>query len=247
MIAPHPDDELFATAIIRDLQRQGYSVKIATFYLDKKRNDEFKRATCRLSCDCLRINNGECYDGKYHEKALVLKESLEQVYHAGYKTFIIPILEGGHQDHDTIAAILSKILISQDRLSDAIYYSTYFSAYRQLYFTHRSRAPRNYMGFRRANLFSNARELATILHLWITCYPSQTKSLLLLLPTLIARIFANRFHGFVIHDTIRYKNIDDIIELSTILRTGEGPLYEFHNRITYSEWCKSIACLNDQT
>lgn len=175
----------------------------------------------------------------------MLKKSLEQLYDAGYDKIIIPLLEGGHQDHDTIAAILSRIMISDARHSDTIYYSTYFSAFRSLYFTHRSRSPRNYSGFRRANIFSNGIELARILSLWITCYRSQTKTWILLLPALVIRVFANRFYGFMLENKSISNNFNDMLESISTLSPDEVPLYEFHARVSYAEWASNIADLND--
>ena len=140
LIAPHPDDELFALSIIRNLKKKSFSVTLASFNLGPRRVSEFNLSARFLGCESIFIG-GHFTDGDYHKKFLLLKQALVRLFYEKYDKFVLPLLEGGHQDHDSLS-LAATLVLSDEKCSDKIiYYGTYYSAFRSVFFAHRWNEP----------------------------------------------------------------------------------------------------------
>ena len=234
ILCAHPDDEIFIFPHITNFPITHYEIS-ALFFTESL----IRRKEAELSCNLkgwnilfssnygLNFNDGELHL-KFRELDLFIKKILEE-YHIVFS----PVIEGGHQDHDTIGfSIYMKAL--QDKDKHFYFYTTYtalgnFGLYKIM-------SNSNYASslFIQDKKFSKRINIRPLLF-FFKVYKSQFKTGLLLSVPWIIQIILNKYiYTFKIKKNLCLKQDKLIYEIK-----GK-PLFELHNRCTKRNWIRTI-------
>ena len=102
IVAPHPDDEIFAIKKLSAIQGTECSVSVLYLSGTSKRIEEATRSCSYLRFETIVPAKSLFTDGLFHENFEEVKEVIAEIA-VNYDCILAPALEGGHQDHDTVA------------------------------------------------------------------------------------------------------------------------------------------------
>jgi LmbE family N-acetylglucosaminyl deacetylase len=235
VIAPHADDEIFAIPYIAYAQKSGVAIDILFLGADPKRRREATK-----SCRHLKAKGifGEdlglaIEDGKYHEKILEIVDIIKNLS-LKHEKILAPVVEGGHQDHDTawLAVALTDAI---NKTNKGSYYQTYTARGRRGLFITCS-AENQYTPDIFKKVWTTTKlMLVKRLFLAVSSYKSQYKTWTFLLAGLVIKWSSGE-----VRETILTCKGMDIYCLNKILYSlsGKACLYELHSRIQQSCWQK---------
>ena len=237
VLAPHPDDEIFALPYINYFRKFNTEITILFITSSNKRKNEAIKACNFLKCKHLFASDlgYDFKDGYIHLNFLSLKNLIKK-HTKKYKTVLSPILEGGHQDHDTIAlATLYENYSNKE--TKFIYYPTYTSInVSSLYsvMTDNKYCKKTFCLIKEKYTHVPFKSL----YLMFIIYKSQRFSWLLLLIPFLITIFkfknANYYQLSFSGKSIKKKINSNI---------SRKPLYSIHKRCSQKEWMKSVSLI----
>ena len=237
VLAPHPDDEIFALPYINYFRKFNTEITILFITSNTKRRNEAINSCNFLKCKHLFASDlgYEFKDGYIHLNFLSLK-NLIQKYTKKYKTVLSPILEGGHQDHDTIA-LASLYANYSNKKTKFVYYPTYTAINKSILYSVMSK--NNYC----KNIFFLIKQKYIhmpfkSLYLMFIIYKSQRLSWLFLLFPFLITMFKIKY-AYYFELSISGKLINKKLN-SNISRK---PLYSIHKRCSQKEWMKSVSLI----
>lgn len=235
IICAHPDDEIFTFRQIENFPETNYEIS-ALFFTESKIRRKEAELSCNLNKWKILFSSDygvNLYDGKFHlkfrELDIFIKSILEE-----FQVILSPVIEGGHQDHDTIGlSIYMNALKHKDK--QFYFYTTYtalssFGLYKVM--SKSNYAEALFVEDKKFSKKINLRPLS----FFFKVYKSQFKSgFLLSIPWIIQMLF-NKYIC-----TYKIKNIS-YLKLDKIIYEIKGtPLFEIHRRCTKNNWLKTIS------
>ena len=231
IIAPHSDDEIFTLPFIYSDLNKFNQLDLLLVENDPKRIKEAFLSANINSLNLILMPKEYNFKGLYfHEKFDLLINYFLDIWE-DYDLILAPLLEGGHQDHDTICAaiLLSKEL--SEGFSKLILYSTYRNYHK---------IPWIYQCGVSSELFSDylievdipRNIIYLILRTILLCYRSQYKTWIMLLPALLISIIRSNYGKFVLANELRFQDIMKTMPQKT--------LYEIYRGLNSEEWLYTI-------
>ena len=237
VIAPHPDDEIFALPYINYFKKLNTEITILFITSNSKRKNEAIKSSNFLKCKYLFASDlgYEFKDGYIHLNFVLLKDLIKK-YTKNFKTVLSPILEGGHQDHDSIA-LATLYANYSNKKTEFVYYPTYTAINKSIFYSVMSQ--NKYC----KNIFFLIKQKYMHMpfksfYLMFIIYKSQSLSwLFLVVPYLITicRIRNANYYKLSICEKLIEEKINSNISLK--------PLYEIHKRCSQKEWMKSVSLI----
>ena len=232
IIAPHADDELFVLDFL-----YSRSFKFNKIYLLVLDNNYQRRLESQLFCSALGIklidypNNAFFLeDGIFHTKFSELNSYLlEQI--KKYSLILSPMIEGGHQDHDTVA---SSLLFLKDKFNfnKEIWFFPCYGNFKRFPFIYKCGLDNNKYKINQIKYDKSKNWLIRIIFLILSCYKSQYKSWALIFPALF--ISRNIFNSnkLISAQSLYFKNIAKYLPNKC--------LYSVYRGISKKKWLMSL-------
>ncbi len=233
ILCPHPDDEIFVFPLIKNFSKED-EVSVLYFTSTKIRRKEAEKSCFLNKWNSIfardlgfTFNDGLIHKN-YEELNLLITSFFEN-----YNIFISPIIEGGHQDHDSVGYCILKNAINK-KIRNCYFYTTYsalgnFGLY--LVMSECKYAKSIFQIDKKSKIKIPLKSI----FLMVNLYKSQLITwLLLLIPFLIKYTFGNQIYFYKIKPNLFESKINLIESLS-----GK-PLYEIHNRCKKIKWIKSV-------
>lgn len=236
ILLPHADDEIFALGLIDKFKKSGLKVFLVLLTGTDERANEHIRSCSLIGCHHISLPRTSKMDGNLHSNFLTLEDSLESlIFKIKPKFIACPLLEGGHQDHDS-TCIVTEAILSRKCFKEIslYYYSTYY------------RLGSSYLfGVARKNsLFEDysidysglTSRLATGFQglMLILLYRSQLKSWVILLIPYIVSMLSGSAMGF--KSVYKITNKIDIMKKLKTISLFNRPLYAVYGRINERYW-----------
>ena len=228
IISPHSDDELFGFPFIDSIKK---NFDVLLLENDEKRYKESIKSS-RINGFNLKIYKGEkVAKGNFFHKILdqLILDFLK--FFDDYDLILSPMIEGGHQDHDTVCFALLYCKKIKEGKAKLFFYSTYRSIER--------------LPFMYACGFSKDIPKDTIIKFPITkkillkifktifiSYKSQYKTWLFLLPALFIAYLKGDLNKVCDAEKLDFKKIKQFVP--------KMPLYQKYRNLKRDEWLKEI-------
>ena len=228
VISPHSDDELFGFPFIDSIKK---NFDVLLLENDEKRYKESIKSS-RINGFNLKIYKGEkVAKGNFFHKILdqLILDFLK--FFDDYDLILSPMIEGGHQDHDTVCFALLYCKKIKEGKAKLFFYSTYRSIER--------------LPFMYACGFSKDIPKDTIIKFPITkkillkifktifiSYKSQYKTWLFLLPALFIAYLKGDLNKVCDAEKLDFKKIKQFVP--------KMPLYQKYRNLKRDEWLKEI-------
>ena len=228
VISPHSDDELFGFPFIDSIKK---NFDVLLLENDEKRYKESIKSS-RINGFNLKIYKGEkVAKGNFFHKILdqLILDFLK--FFDDYDLILSPMIEGGHQDHDTVCFALLYCKKIKEGKAKLFFYSTYRSIER--------------LPFMYACGFSKDIPKDTIIKFPITkkillkifktifiSYKSQYKTWLFLLPALFIAYLKGDLNKVCDAEKLDFKKIKQLVP--------KMPLYQKYRNLKRDEWLKEI-------
>ena len=234
IIAPHPDDEIFALRKLKAVQNAKDSVSILFLSGDNSRLCEAKESCNYLGVKAvINCENEENIlpDGLFHQNIRYLIRLLEKECY-DFDMVLAPALEGGHQDHDTTALAVLYLQGKFINKNTQLYFYPCYTSWKETFFfkvNSRSQYSGNLMS---PLILKNSRpDYKTEVRLAYCIYKTQRRSWLLLYPVMLTRDLLRK-------PEIIYKASENAyyLGLNIINTLKRKPLYESHGRLKFEEW-----------
>ena len=231
IIAPHSDDEIFTLPFIYSDFNKFKELDLLLIENDPKRIREAFLSANINSLNLILMPKEYNFEGLYfHKKVDVLINYFLDIWD-DYDLILAPLLEGGHQDHDTVCAAILFCKELSKGFSTLILYPTYRN-YRKL--------PWMYQCGVSSELFSDCllkvnipkNIIYLLLKTILLCYQSQYKTWLFLIPAILLSMIRSSYGKFVLANDLRLKDL-----IKTI---PQKPLYEIYRGLNYEEWLDTI-------
>ena len=234
ILCPHPDDEIFTFPFFRSEFFSDSKVTALFFTGNPIRNQEAKKSCFLNKWKCLFASDlgynfvDSIIHFNYKELNLLINKLFDE-----FHIILSPLIEGGHQDHDTISYCIVKNALL--RKSDKVYfYSTYSAFGRFGFFSVMSK--NNYASdiYKKKSIKFEHCPKKSLKHMF-GVYKSQSKSwLLILLPYLLNIILRKSAYIYTLNESLLdYKK-------PLINKLKGKPLYEIHERCKKFNWFKHI-------
>lgn len=228
IISPHSDDEIFALPFIYSLDNEFKSIDLLLVECDFKRYEEAKLSAKMHKFNLLVMPFEYNLKGlEFHKKIPLLVSYLKKIWNS-YDLVLSPLIEGGHQDHDSISAAL---LLSKEKVytkSKVIFYATYSNfQFLPILYTCRV-SKRKFSKYIFKVNFERKKLIILYLRTIYFCYKSQWKSWILLFPSILVGFINSDIRNFVVADQF---NFDDIYWIAS-----KKPLYEIYRGLSFKKW-----------
>ena len=234
ILCPHADDEIFTFPFIRSEIFSDFKVTALFFTETFVRKKEAKKSCFLNHWESLfAFDLGYKFiDSLIHINYKELNSLINELFDK-YQIIFSPLIEGGHQDHDTIAYSVIKNSIL--RKSNKVYFYPTYSAFGRLgLFSVMS--PNNYFSdiFKMKNMKFKHCPVKSLRHMF-GVYKSQIKSwLLILIPYFFNIVFKKYAKIYTLNNNL-LKNEKPIIAM-----LKGTPLFEIHKRCEKSTWLNYI-------
>ena len=234
IIAPHPDDEVFAIKKVKAIKNINDSVSILFLSGSTLRLNEAKESCKYLGFEYLTMQRTEqdlLQDGLFHEKFKALITVLERLCE-GFNLVLSPAIEGGHQDHDTTSLALLCSLETFKRNNTQIYFYPCYTSWKETFLykaNSRSTYLNDLMVPSKINITNSC--IREEMHLAYCIYKTQLKTWLFLYPVMLVRYLMRR-------PEIIYKVNENAYHqgLNIMNSFKQRPLYEIHGRLKLKAW-----------
>ena len=238
VLAPHPDDEIFALPYINHFKKINFDITILFLTSNFRRRNEAIKSCNFLKCKYLFASDLGFLlkDGSLHSNFNKLK-TLIKIHTKNYQTILSPLLEGGHQDHDTtsLATIIANCINKKQKF---IYYPTYCSINKSFFYSVMSKNE-----YCKNTFFLIKKKYKQLplksFYLMFIVYKSQRFSWFLLLIPFLITIFRDKYSS--LYKLSKNKNL---IKKNLYLNIDQNPLYSIHKRCSQKEWMKSVSIKN---
>ncbi len=231
IISPHSDDEIFTFPFIYSKENKFGSIDLLLIEKDFKRYKEAQKSAKINSLNLILMPKEFNFKGLYfHENFNNLVKYFKLIWKE-YDLILAPLIEGGHQDHDSTCAALFLSKEKRDFNAKVILYSTY-RGLKFLPWIYTCGISSNYNPI---NIFAVTPKKSLFYIFFKTvfiCYKSQLKTWLLLFPAILKSYLKTDFNKFVNGDNFTFKDI--------VSKSPKLPLYEIYRGITKEEWEKSL-------
>ena len=228
IVSPHSDDELFALPFISSLKQ---NVDVLLLENDEQRYKESIMSS-KINRFNLKIYRGEkVAKGNFFHK--ILKQLIFDFANLfdNYDLILSPIIEGGHQDHDTVCFALLYCKKIKNGKAKLFFYSTYRSV-EKLPFIYTCGFSKNIPKDSIIKVSIPKDILLKIFYTVMIAYKSQYKTWLLLLPALVLTNFKGDFNKLCDADKLDFKRIKKFIP--------KIPLYQKYRNLKRDQWIKEI-------
>ncbi|MBO8240545.1 hypothetical protein HA152_07490 [Prochlorococcus marinus XMU1412] len=230
VLCPHPDDEIFTFPFIKQFNTKKYKIN-ALFFIGNsiRRKEAIKSCLMNNWQPIFASDLGyEFVDGCLHKSYEELDNIIKELFNK-FDIILSPVIEGGHQDHDTIGLCTALNLIKNNN-KIVYFYSTYTALGSFGLFSVMSNNKYSDNVF--LNKKNNLRELPIkSLYFMFIVYKSQCLSWIFLFIPYIFNIILNRPARIF---TLNYKLISD--KNSIFRKLKNKPLYEIHKRCNKLDW-----------
>lgn len=236
IVSPHADDEIFTLPFILSENTSFDNIDFLVIENDKKRYKEAEKSA-KLNKFNFKIYEGTTKaDGEcFHKIIFELSKYFDQLWEK-YDAILSPMIEGGHQDHDSTSIALLHSKEKQKNKAKLIFYPTYRSSeFLPLLYSCgiSKRVPQSYV-FK----FSMPKDILILIYKnVIFSYKSQYKTWLLLLPTIFFSYVKGNLNKFCYADNISYSEILKLIP--------NKPLYQTYRNLKREEWFREINKLHN--
>jgi len=234
ILCPHPDDEIFTFPFFKS-DFFSDSVVTAIFFTETPLRKKEAKKSCFLNKwqPIFAFDLGYYFiDSLIHLNYKELNFLINKIFDE-YQIILSPLIEGGHQDHDTISYSIVKNAVQ--RKTDKVYfYSTYSAFGRFGLFSVMSKNDYAKDIFKMKSIKFEHCLGKSLKHMFVV-YKSQAKSwLLILIPYLFNIIFKKHTHIYTLNNSIfDYKK--------PIINLLKGkPLYEIHKRCKKLSWVNQL-------
>tara|TARA_A100001035_G_scaffold249054_1_gene219523 strand:- start:5482 stop:6213 length:732 start_codon:yes stop_codon:yes gene_type:complete len=233
ILSPHPDDEIFAFPFINADFLGASSISVLFFIESSIRKKEAQRSCILNNWEALFISDWgyKFFDSLIHLDYKNLNNILQKIF-ADYEIIFSPLIEGGHQDHDTIGFCTLKNL--ENFKNKKIYFYPTYTSYGKLgLFT--VMHSNNYSNsiFKELEKEFKHRPLKTFYYIFFV-YKSQYLSWLLISFPYVFNLLKKRTAKLYVLKKSRLSNL----EIFEIL--NGTPLFEIHKRCKQSSWKNSL-------
>lgn len=231
IIAPHSDDEIFTLPFIYSNSNKFKELDLLIIENDSKRIREAFLSANINSLNLILMPSEYNFKGLYfHKKVDLLINYFLDIWD-NYDLILAPLLEGGHQDHDTVCAAILFCKELSKVSPKLILYSTYRNYLK---------IPWIYQCGLSTELFSDyllevkipKKIIYLITKTILLCYGSQYKSWLLLLPAILISMIRSNYGKFVLANELKLKDIMNIMP--------QKPLYQIYRGLKPQEWLETI-------
>jgi len=228
IISPHSDDELFGFPFIDSIKK---NFDVLLLENDKERYKESIKSS-QINGFNLKIYKGEkVARGNFFHK--ILDQLILDLFKFfdDYDLILSPMIEGGHQDHDTVCFALLYCKKIKEGKAKLFFYSTYRSIERFpfMYTCGFSKdIPKNTI----FKVAMTKKILLKIIKTIFMSYKSQYKTWLLLLPALFIAYLKGDLNKVCDADKIDFKKIKQLVP--------KMPLYQKYRNLKRDEWLKEI-------
>ncbi|MCR8538779.1 MAG: hypothetical protein JJ848_000280 [Prochlorococcus marinus CUG1439] len=231
IICPHADDELFTFGLIYSLENCFKEIDLLLIGSDKLRQKETSISSKINKLNFITLPKDiKFIDSLYHIDFVSLKKYFLTILF-DYDLILSPLIEGGHQDHDTVTAALLKCKETKNFNSKILLYSTYrsMSIFPNLF---RCGIPKGLFIDHRYFFSFTLKGFSRFIKTILVAYKSQYFSWLLLLPSL--------FIAYILRD-LNFMIVADNLSLEYILRMiPKRPLYQTYRGLKKSSWLEYI-------
>lgn len=233
IICPHADDELFTFGLLYSRENRFKEIDLLLIGFDKDRQKETIISSKINRFNLIYLpNNIKCKDSLYH----INFKSLQKYFLKNlddYDLVISPLIEGGHQDHDTVTAALLKSKETKNFDSRILLYSTYRSM-NILPYLFRCGIPRGLYNEHRYYFNFTPKSFVRFATTILKAYKSQYSSWLILLPFLFIAYISKELNSMVLADNLT---------LEYFLRSSpKNTLFQTYRNLRRSSWLKYIQC-----
>ena len=229
ILCPHPDDEIFALPLVKQFPKEDeVSVLYLTSTLIRRKEAEkscfLNKWNSIFACDLGFFFNDGLIHQKYKELNLLIFKLIKK-----YNIFISPIIEGGHQDHDSVGYCILKNSIHKN-VNNFYFYTTYtafgnFGLYKVM---SKSKYAKSIF-----HIDKNTKNKIPIKSFFVMFYLYKSQIItwiLLFIPFLIKFTFANQIYYYKIKPDFLKSKLN-------LLESLKGrPLYEIHKRCKKRKW-----------
>ena len=230
ILCPHPDDEIFVFPVVNS-DLIGKAKISALFFIESKvRRKEAQQSCLRKNWEALFISDfGYSFtDSLVHINYENLNNVLLKIFN-DYAIILSPLIEGGHQDHDTIGfCTVMNAKYLRDR--KIYFYPTYTSFGQYGLFSIMASNTYSNKVFTRIKRNFTHYPLESFYHMFFI-YKSQLKSWLLVLLPYIFNLVQKRPAQLYILKTNSFSSKNKLLK-----KLKGRPLYEIHKRCKQNIW-----------
>ena len=230
IIAPHADDEIFTFPFIYSQDNKFDSIDLLLLENDKKRCNEAIKSSKLNSMNIKFLKEHNLKGLYFHQKIDFLIDKFSKLFNR-YDLILAPLIEGGHQDHDSCCAALFISKESKTSNTEIVLYSTYRN-YDLLPYIYTCGISKKYFSKEIFSVKFSNKILFLCLKTILICYRSQYKTWILLLPAILFSYFTSNINKFVDGDNL---NFEDIIK-----KVPNKPLYAIYRGLDKEVWLKSL-------
>ena len=231
IISPHADDELFTFGLLYSPENYFNEIDILLIGCDKDREKETLISSRINKLKFINLpKNISCVDSFYHFNFKILKNYFLNNL-INYDLILSPLIEGGHQDHDTVTAALLKCKECKSFNPKILLYSTYRSIniFPLLF---RCGIPKGLFNDQRYYFSISFQGLLKFTKTILVAYKSQYISWLLITPFLLLAYICKELNSMVVADKL---SLEYILKMSP-----ERPLYQTYRNLNKSSWIQYI-------
>ena len=233
ILCPHPDDEIFTFPFINSDFLGASSISVLFFIESSIRKKEAQRSCLLNKWEALFISDWgyKFIDSLIHQDYKHLNYILQKIF-ADYEIIFSPLIEGGHQDHDTIGFCALKN--SDNFKNKKIYFYPTYTSYGNLgLFTVMNSNNYSNSIFKEMKKKFKHRPLKTFYYIFFV-YRSQYLSWLLVSFPYILNLLKNKPAKLYVLKKSKMSNLEIFEQLKGI------PLFERHKRCKQSNWKNSL-------
>ncbi len=231
IISPHADDELFTFGLLYSKENCFKKIDLLLIGFDKARRKESLIASKINKFNLINIPENIRFRDSYYHKNF---ENLERYFLKNlnkYDLVLSPLIEGGHQDHDTVTAALLKC--KEDIKSNAkiLLYATYrgMTIFPYIF---RCGIPKGLFNEQRYYFSFTFEGLDKFIKTILIAYRSQYNTWLILFPFICIAYIFRELNSMVIADKLSLKYCLKI--------SPKKPLYQIYRGFKRSSWLEFI-------
>ena len=238
IISPHSDDEIFTFPFIYSKENQFGSIDLLLIEKDSKRYQEALKSAKMNALNLKVLPNNVNFKGLFFHKNFNYLVKYFKTFWKKYDLILAPLIEGGHQDHDSTCAALFLSKGKKECDTRVVLYSTYrgFESFPWIYTCGISSK------YNPVNIFGvtpKKRVYYLFFKTIFLCYRSQIKTWIFLFPALLKSYLRMDFNKFVIGDNLTFKDI--------VSKSPRVPLYQIYRGLTKKQWEKSLISIENKS
>ena len=231
IISPHSDDELFTFGLLYSKENCFKKIDLLLIGCDKARRKESLIASKINKFNLINITEDIRFrDSYYHKNFKNLKKYFLKNLNR-YDLVLSPLIEGGHQDHDTVTAALLKSKEEIKSNTKILLYATYRSMNICPYIF-RCGIPKGLFNDQRYYFSYTLEGFKKFIKTILIAYKSQYSTWFILIPFLFIAYLHRDLNSMVIVDKLSLKYFLKI--------SPKKPLYQIYRGFKRSSWLEYI-------